>query len=78
MAELDPKEALFKIELVGDSYVDINPHVKIWKIRKPFICAQMTDNMINDAIAGLSQQEKVAYLQSVFGKDWQEHYQGDM
>lgn len=41
-----------------------------------FKSTPMTDDMINDMIAGLSEQKKVEFLQKIFGKDWQEHYQG--
>lgn len=36
----------------------------------------MTDDMINDMIAGFPEEEQVAFLQEIFGVNWREHYQG--
>lgn len=36
----------------------------------------LTDDQVNDAIAGLGQMENVAYLQKIYGVNWKEHYQG--
>jgi len=67
----------FETKSANGSYVDINSDFNIWKMREPYFgTVRITDDLLNDAIAGLPQQEKVAFLQQLFGKDWQEHYQG--
>lgn len=35
----------------------------------------MPVSMIDDVIAGFSEQEKVTFLQEIFGANWQEYYQ---